>query len=79
MPTIPRHIVAAISGLLLGLIAAVLAAPTAFAHRPPDEGNSGGLTAVDVPPAQITVHHSSPLWVFVLVALVAIAGTIIVQ
>jgi hypothetical protein len=48
MPTIPRHIVAAISGLLLGLIAAVLAAPTAFAHRPPDEGNSAGLTAVDV-------------------------------
>ena len=79
MPTIPRHIVAVTSGLLLALIAAIVAAPTAFAHQPPGEGSSVVVPPVESPTAQITVHHGSPLWVFIVVALAAIAVTLVVQ
>jgi hypothetical protein len=80
MTIVIRHIATVIGGLLLTFAGTLTLAPVVFAQRPPDPGGtSGGPASADQIPAQITVQHSSPTWVFVVVALAAIALTLVIQ
>jgi hypothetical protein len=78
MITIVRRTTVALTGLLIAGIAAFIAAPLGLAHQPPADGN-GVIVDVPATPSQITVHHGSPIWVFVVVALIAVAVTLIAQ
>ena len=80
MTTAIRRTGALIGASLVTFIAMLIGGPALFAQVPPDNGTSiDGTVAVDPTPTQITVHHGSPVWVFVVVALVAIAVTLLAQ
>jgi hypothetical protein len=79
MITIIRRTTVALTGLLLAAVAALVAAPFGFAHQPPGDGNGVVTPPVADTPAQITVHHGSPIWVFFVVALIAVGVTLIAQ
>lgn len=74
-----RKLAIAISVLSVLLAAAVAGASSAVAHLPPDDYSILPATPAVVEPAQATVHDGAPLWMFVAVALAAVAATLVVQ
>ena len=79
-----RRLVTALTSSVLasiGLIAGYLStAGVASAMPVPDPASSGVLTDVAPPaPAITVVHHSSSLWAFVVVALVAATTTLTIS
>ncbi len=73
-----RRSVALVGIALLAIVTFLAGGPAAFAQRPaPDPGGATVPTPpVGPDPAQITVQHGTPFWVFVVVAAVAIAFTL---
>lgn len=66
----PRRTLARTGGALVALATLFVAlGPAAFAQLPPPEPAPGQ-------PAPVIVQHGSPLWVFAVVVLVAIASTL---
>ncbi len=68
--------------LLLAAATLIAFGPAAFARPAPPAGGPGGV-APSAPPAQvhdpapIVVHHGSPVWTFIVVAVAAIAATLV--
>jgi hypothetical protein len=76
-----RRLAAVGAGLVALLAALLFAGPSAFAQVQPEVDTGGPVTVSDVPPTVIhtDVHHASPIWVFALVVLIAVATTLLIQ
>jgi hypothetical protein len=73
----PRLYLAALTALLTGFFAFLAGAPATFAQVLPPEPNDPSAVAPATTPS-VTVTHGSPLWSFVLVAVVAAVVTVLV-
>ncbi|HEY7045722.1 MAG TPA: hypothetical protein VH373_00780 [Jatrophihabitantaceae bacterium] len=72
------------AGLLLSAATLLAFSPVAMAHpAPPPADGAGAATGVPAAaqpePSVVVTHHGSPVWTFVVVAIVAIALTLAVQ
>ena len=79
-----QYVRAGFAGLLLSVATLLAFSPVATAHPAPPPADGAGA-ATGVPPAPqpdptvVVTHPGSPLWTFVVVAIVAIALTVGVQ
>jgi len=76
-----QYIRAGFAGLLLTVATLFALSPAAMAHPapPPDDGAGAATGGPPVPasdPTVVVTHHGSPVWTFVVVAIVAIAVTL---
>jgi hypothetical protein len=75
-----QYVRAGFAGLLLSLATLLAFSPVATAHpAPPPADGAGAATGRPPDPTVVVTHHGSPLWTFVVVALVAIAVTLAAQ